>query len=59
MVSKAWGGVPGGVLSVKSQGQKEACRSEKGMVGRQWESGLEAEVVQDLAFEGLWYRWGL
>lgn len=47
------GCVPGGALSVESQGQKEASRSEKGMVGRRWEGGLETEVVQDLAFEGL------
>lgn len=39
------GCVPGGALSVESQGQKEACRSEKGMVGRRWEGGLETEVV--------------
>lgn len=35
------------------QGQKEASRSEIGMVGRRWERGLETEVVQDLVFEGL------
>lgn len=52
-VRRQGGCVPGGALSVESQGQKEACRSEKGMVGRRWEGGLETEVVQDLAFEGL------